>query len=166
MAESVSPLTGLEESHREMSFLCGIEGVTGGGADAFEAAVLQVITEVAEHGIPLAQLQAVLHQIEMSQREVGGDGMPYGLQLIFSCLSAAIHRGDPVELLDLDAAIETLRKDIEDPAFIKGLARTLLLENQHRVTLTLQPDVNLAQEKAPRRFPTELRDAGGPRHGH
>ena len=148
MAESVSPLTGLEESHREMSFLCGIEGVTGDAADAFEAAVLQVITEVAEHGIPLAQLQAVLHQIEMSQREVGGDGMPYGLQLIFSCLSAAIHRGDPVELLDLDAAIETLRKDIEDPAFIKGLARTLLLENQHRVTLTLQPDVNLAQEKA------------------
>jgi len=148
MAESVSPLTGLEESHREMSFLCGIEGVTGDAADAFETAVLQVITEVAEHGIPLAQLQAVLHQIEMSQREVGGDGMPYGLQLIFSCLSAAIHRGDPVELLDLDAAIETLRKDIEDPAFIKGLARTLLLENQHRVTLTLQPDVNLAQEKA------------------
>ena len=148
MAESVSPLTGLEESHREMSFLCGIEGVTGDAADAFETAVLQVITEVAEHGIPLAQLQAVLHQIEMSQREVGGDGMPYGLQLIFSCLSAAIHRGDPVELLDLDAAIDTLRKDIEDPAFIKGLARTLLLENQHRVTLTLQPDVNLAQEKA------------------
>ena len=80
---------------------------TGDAADAFETAVLQVITEVAEHGIPLAQLQAVLHQIEMSQREVGGDGMPYGLQLIFSCLSAAIHRGDPVELLDLDAAIET-----------------------------------------------------------
>ena len=148
MAESVSPLTGLEESHREMSFLCGIEGVSGDAAEAFEAAVLQVITEVAEHGIPLAQLQAVLHQIEMSQREVGGDGMPYGLQLMFSCLSAAIHRGDPVELLDLDAAIETLRKDIEDPEFIKGLARSLLLENQHRVTVTLQPDVNLAQEKA------------------
>jgi len=131
-----------------MSFLCGLEGVTGDAVQAFEAAVLKVIAEVAEHGIPIDQLKAVLHQIELSQREVGGDGMPYGLQLIFSCLSAAIHRGDPVELLDLDAAIETLRKDIEDPAFIKGLARTLLLENQHRVTLTLQPDVNLAQEKA------------------
>ena len=148
LAESVSPLTGLEESHREMSFLCGIEGVTGDAAEAFETAVLQVIAEVADDGIPLDQLNAVLHQIELSQREVGGDGMPYGLQLIFSCLSAAIHRGDPVELLDLDAAIETLRKDIEDPAFIKGLARTLLLENQHRVTVTLQPDVNLAEDKA------------------
>jgi Zn-dependent M16 (insulinase) family peptidase len=148
MAESVSPLTGLEESHREMSFLCGLEGVTGDAVQAFEAAVLKVIAEVAEHGIPIDQLKAVLHQIELSQREVGGDGMPYGLQLMFSCLSAAIHRGDPVELLDLDAAIETLRKDIEDPEFIKGLARSLLLENQHRVTVTLQPDVNLAQEKA------------------
>ena len=95
MAESVSPLTGLEESHREMSFLCGIEGVTGDAADAFEAAVLQVITEVAEHGSPLRNCRPFLHQIEMSQREVGGDGMPYGLQLIFSCLSAAIHRGGP-----------------------------------------------------------------------
>ena len=148
MAASVSPLTGLEESHREMSFLCGIEGVSGEAVEAFETAVLEVITDVAEQGIPLAQLQAVLHQIELSQREVGGDGMPYGLQLIFSCLSAAIHRGDPVELLDLDAAIETLRKEIEDPEFIKGLARSLLLENPHRVTLTLQPDTNLAQEKA------------------
>ncbi|MBT3461998.1 MAG: peptidase M16, partial [Gammaproteobacteria bacterium] len=92
MAESVSPLTGLEESHREMSFLCGLEGVTGDAVQAFEAAVLKVIAEVAEHGIPIDQLKAVLHQIELSQREVGGDGMPYGLQLIFSCLSAAIHR--------------------------------------------------------------------------
>lgn len=147
-AESVSPLTGLEESHREMSFFCGIEGVSGDAVDAFEAAVLQVIAEVAEHGIPIEQLNAVLHQIELSQREVGGDGMPYGLQLIFSCLSAAIHRGDPVELLDLDAAIEALRKDIQDPEFIKGLARRLLLENQHRVTLTLEPDSKLATEKA------------------
>ncbi|MDA8864075.1 hypothetical protein N9I05_03370, partial [Pseudomonadales bacterium] len=86
--------------------------------------------------------------IEMSQREVGGDGMPYGLQLIFSCLSAAIHRGDPVELLDLDAAIETLRKDIEDPAFIKGLARTLLLENQHRVTLTLHGEKRVTNRES------------------
>ena len=146
-AESVSPLTGLEESHREMSFLCGIEGVSGDVADAFEAAVLQVITDVVEHGIPIEQLSAVLHQIELSQREVGGDGMPYGLQLIFSCMSAAIHRGDPVELLDLDAAIEALREDIKDPEFIKGLAKRLLLDNTHRVTLTLQPDSTLSDQK-------------------
>ena len=43
--------------------------------------------------------------------------------------------------------IESLREDIKDPAFIKKLVGELLLENQHRVRLTLRPDENLSQRK-------------------
>ncbi|MDZ7641246.1 MAG: hypothetical protein U5J62_04375 [Desulfurivibrio sp.] len=74
------------------------------------------------------------------QREVGGDGAPFGLQMIFGTMSAAIHRGDPIDLLDLDPVIERLRADINDPNFIKELVRTNLLDNPHRVRLTLKPD--------------------------
>ena len=49
--------------------------------------------------------------------------------------------------MNLDPVIETLRQDIKNPAFIKNLVRDLLLNNQHRVRLTLRPDENLSQRK-------------------
>ena len=142
-AEAVSPLTGLEESHREMSFRCGVEGADPDAMAAFEAVVLDTIADVASNGIAIEQLEGVLHQIELSQREVGGDGMPYGLQLIFACLPGAIHDGDPVGLLDLDTVLAGLRRDIQDPEFIKDLAARLLRDNQHRVSVVLRPDSTL-----------------------
>jgi Zn-dependent M16 (insulinase) family peptidase len=142
-----SPLCGLEDSNYEMCFLAGIEGSKVENAKAYEALVLNVLNDVAKNGIPHEKLEAVLHQLELSQREVGGDSYPFGLQLILNGLTAAIHRSDPFTLMNLDPVIESLREDIKDPAFIKNLVRELLLENQHRVLLTLRPDENLSQRK-------------------
>ena len=142
-----SPLCGLEDSNYEMCFLCGIEGSTVEKAPAFEQLVLDVLNDVATNGVAHEKVEAVLHQLELSQREVGGDGYPFGLQLILNGLTAAIHRSDPASLLNLDPVIDSLREDIKDPEFIKGLVRELLLENQHRVRLTLRPDENLSQRK-------------------
>ena len=142
-----SPLCGLEDSNYEMCFLCGIEGSKVENAQAFEKLVLEVLNDVADNGVPREKLESVLHQLELSQREVGGDSYPFGLQLILSGLTAAIHRSDPAELLNLDPVIESLREDIKDPEFIKTLVRELLLDNQHRVRLTLRPDDKLSQRK-------------------
>jgi len=142
-----SPMCGLEDSNYEMCFLCGLEGSSVEKAQAFEDLVLSVLNDVATNGIPHEKLEAVLHQLELSQREVGGDSYPFGLQLILSGLTAAIHRSDPASLLNLDPVIDSLREDIKNPEFIKNLVRDLLLENQHRVRLTLRPDENLSQRK-------------------
>ena len=142
-----SALCGLEDSNYEMCFLAGIEGSKVENAQAFETLVLDVLNDVAANGVPHEKLEAVLHQLELSQREVGGDSYPFGLQLILSGLTAAIHRSDPSSLLNLDPVIESLREDIKDPAFIKNLVTELLLENQHRVRLTLRPDENLSHRK-------------------
>jgi len=142
-----SPLCGLEDSNYEMCFLCGLEGSKVENAQAFEKLVLDVLEDVAENGIPHDKLEAVLHQLELSQREVGGDHYPFGLQLILNGMTAAIHRSDPASLLNLDPVIDSLRESIKDPEFIKQLTRKLLLDNQHRVRLTLRPDENLSQRK-------------------
>ena len=128
----------------EMNFMCGVEGSEPEHADAIERLILGVLENVAEQGIPEDRLEAVLHQLELSQREIGGDGWPYGLQLIFSCMSAAVHRGDPIGLLDLDTALQELRQEIKDPGFIKRLVRELLLGNSHRVKVVMKPDRELA----------------------
>ncbi len=142
-----SPLCGLEDSNREMSFMCGLEGAKPENAEAIEQLIISVIRDVADNGVQNEMTEAVLHQLELSQREIKGDGYPYGLQLILEGLSPAIHRGDPVTLLNLDPVLEQLRKDIKNPDFIKQLARELLLDNPHRVRLTMKPDTGLSKQR-------------------
>ena len=103
--------------------------------------------DVATKGLPEDQVAASLHQLELSQRELSGGGYPYGLQLILTSLTSATHRGNPVDLLDLDPVLEKLQQQIKDPNFIKSLTRDLLLNNQHRVRLVMKPDTELSHLK-------------------
>lgn len=142
-----SPLCGLEDSNLEMAFMCGLEGSSPDHAQALEEKMFALFEELAEKGVPREQLEAVLHQLELHQREVGGDSYPYGLQLMMGAISPAMHRGDPIALLNLDPVLEKLRQDIKDPDFIKHLIRTQLLENRHRIRLVMVPDDKLEDEK-------------------
>ena len=142
-----SPLCGIEDSNREMSFVCGLEGSKPENAEALEALVIQVLQDVADKGVPQEQVEAALHQLELSQREITGDGFPYGLQLILGALPAAIHGGDAVAMLNLDPILEKLHEEIKDPDFIKVLVRKWLLDNPHRVRLTMIPDSALEQRR-------------------
>ncbi len=147
LGASPSPLCGLEDSNREMSFMCGLESTEAEQADAIENLVLNVLRDVAENGVDQSQVEAVLHQLELGQREIGGDGYPYGMQLILGSLSAAIHRGDPIAVMNLDPVLDKLREDIKDPDFIKNLIKKNLLDNPHRIRLVMTPDTNLSQAK-------------------
>ncbi|CAN0009615.1 unnamed protein product [Discosporangium mesarthrocarpum] len=148
LGSSPSPMCGLEDSNREMTIMAGLEGCERSATQDVENLVLDTLKEIAETGVPQDQIDAALHQLELNQREISGDSFPYGLQLILTGLSTALHRGDPIKLLDLDPVLDELRELIKDRDFIPSLIRELLLENQHRVTLTLQPDARLAARKA------------------
>ena len=143
-----SPLCGLESSNREMSFMAGLEGCGAGVTEQVEALILEALEQVAQDGVAMEQVEAALHQLELEQREITGGSYPYGLQLILAGLPAAIHRGDPAAMLNLDPVLAKLREQIREPAFIPALVRELLLDNPHRVTLTLVPDPALAARKA------------------
>ncbi len=147
LANSPSPLCGLEDSMRELTFVCGVEGAKAEDINRIETMILSTLEEVANNGVPQEQVEAVLHQLELHQREVGGDGYPFGLQLILAAIGNATHRGDPIAVLNLDPVLEQLREDIKDPEFIKGLAKKLLIDNPHRVTLTMTPDSELSSRR-------------------
>ncbi len=147
LAQAPSSLCGVDDSGRELSFMCGIEGSEAERAQAFEEGVLAVLRDVAENGVELDDVEAVLHQLELSQREIGGDGYPYGLQIILNGLGAILHDGDPVALWDIDAVLAELRISIQDPAFIPGLVQKWLLDNPHMVRLTMVPDTGLSQKR-------------------
>jgi Zn-dependent M16 (insulinase) family peptidase len=148
LGSAPSELCGVDDSTREATFQCGLEGTDPEHADAIEQAVLGVLAEVARDGVPREQVESVLHQVELAQREVGGGRFPYGLQLMLRVMPSYLHGGDPVAALDLDETLAELRGSIEDPQFIKGLAQRLLLDNPHRVRLTMTPDRDLSSRRA------------------
>lgn len=150
LGRSPSPLCGLEDSFREMSFICGLEGCGTDSTAAIEELILGTLRKVANEGIAQDKVEAALHTLELHQREISGDSYPYGLQLILSALSSATHRGDPIDLLDIDPVLDSLKQDIKDPQYIPNLIRAYLLDNPHRLTLSVYPDKSLAQKEAAR----------------
>ena len=147
LGRAPSPLCGLDDSQLEMAFLCGLEGADIDSTESVEQLILDTLNKVAKDGATQEQMEACLHQLELQQREISGDSYPFGLQLILQSLNSATHRGDPVALLDLEPVIAEMRQEIQDPEYIKNLCRELLLDNPHRVTLTLVPDTGLADKK-------------------
>jgi len=147
LATAPSPLCGLEDSNKEMCFVCGVEGSEIENKNDVEKLILSTLEKVAIEGVTQDQVDSVLHQLELSQREVGGDGYPYGLQIILSAISACTHYSDPVELLNLDPALDRLREKAKSDSFVGELINKYLLGNTHRVTLTFAPDTELDQRK-------------------
>lgn len=147
LGQAPSGLCGVDDNSREMTFLCGLEGSEPEHAEAVEAMILATLTQVARDGVPLADVEAVLHQFELSQREIGGDSYPYGLQLLLNGLSPALQEADPVAVWQVEPALARLRELIKDPRFVPNLVQKLLLDNSHRVRLTLRPDANLSARR-------------------
>lgn len=141
-AQSTGPLMGVDDSNFEMTFYCGVQGSNAEHAESFKNGVLQVLNDVASTPVDTDLVDAILHQIELHQREINGDGTPYGLSLILNGLGSAIHHNDPIHVWDVDAAIEQVKEELKDPMWLSNLIQTHLLNNPHRVQMTLVPDAS------------------------
>ncbi len=149
LGQSTGPLMGTDDSNYEITFYCGVQGSEADRAEEFEQGVLNLLKEIAAKPIDPAMIHAILHQIELHQREIGGDGTPYGLSLILNGLGGAIHHGDPIAIWDVDQALQDVKAELEDPMWLSSLIQTYLIDNPHRVRLTLIPDNTLsAQDQA------------------
>ncbi|MEM7406972.1 MAG: insulinase family protein [Pseudomonadota bacterium] len=150
LGSSPSELCGLGNDTREATFVAGLEGVDPANALAVETMILDVLRDVAANPVPREAIESCLHQLELNQREVRGDGFPFGLSLMVRTLGSAMHGADPAYLLDMDAAIERLREDSQADGFVASLVRELLLDNPHRVRLTMKPSSALSAHREAR----------------
>lgn len=142
---STSPLLGLDDSHYEMAFYAGVRGSEISLANDVEQGILALLKSVADNPIDDETIQTILHQIELDQRHIGGDGMPYGLTLLLEGFSTALHGGDPMDIWQIDEHLAWLREQVKQPHWLQNLIKTHLIDNPHRVRLTLSPDKDKAQ---------------------
>src|SRR5699024_7285399 len=140
LGKAPSPLLGLDDSHYEMVFYTGLRGSNPEHAEAVEQGILDLLKEVASNPIDDETIETILHQIEIDQRHIGGDSMPYGLNLMLEGFSTAIHDGNPIDVWEVDEHLQWLREQVKDEQWLPNLIKTHLLDNQHRVRVTLTPD--------------------------
>lgn len=147
-AQSTGPIMGVDDSNYEMTFYCGVQGSNPEHAAEFKAGVFKVLEDVASKPVDQNMVDAILHQIELHQREINGDGMPYGLSLILNGLGSVIHHSDPITVWDVDSAIAAVKEELKDPMWLSNLIKTHLIDNPHRVQMTLAPDANKSAVEA------------------
>ena len=140
LGKSLSPLTGLEADHKELVFAAGLEGVTANNQEKVENLIMNCLIDIVDNGISKELISSSLHQLEIKQKEITGSGLPYGLQIMLSCLPACLHNDDPLKVLDLDSSFKTLKSNIEKPQYIEDLIKDKIIYNQHRVNYSLVPD--------------------------
>jgi len=141
LGKSLSPLTGLETDHKELVFAAGLEGVDSNKQLEVEELILNTLKNLVSNGISKRLVKSSLHQLEIKQREISGSGMPYGLQIMLSCLPACLHNDDPLKVLDLDSSFDEIKNNLKKENYIEDLIEKKIINNQHRVNYCLAPDV-------------------------
>ncbi|MDN6276699.1 MAG: peptidase M16, partial [Psychrobacter sp.] len=123
-----------------IGFFNGPRGSNPEHGVSFVQGIMDLLTDVASAAIDDETIETILHQIEIDQRHIGGDSIPYGLNLMLEGFSTAIHDGNPIDVWEVDEHLQWLREQVKDEQWLPSLIKTHLLDNQHRVRVTLTPD--------------------------
>ena len=143
LGKSPSPLTGLEADQKELVFAAGLEGVDSNKSKEVETLIMDCLKKLVKDGVPKDLINSSLHQLEIRKREITGSGMPFGLQIMLTCLPACIHNDNPLNVLDLDSAFDTIKNNLKSDNYIENLIDKNLIKNNHRLTYSLIPDTEL-----------------------
>ena len=149
LGENLAPGCGYHDDNRTTAFTVGLQGCAASSATEIENLILTTLAAVAEQGFTPERIAGAIQRLEFEHREVTGNSYPYALSLLFRMLGPWLHNDDPLSGLQLGANLERLRAEIAGGPFLQNLIRRWFLDNPHRVTLILTPDVGLrAREEA------------------
>lgn len=137
-AASISPLTMMDDSGREIRITTGIVTDDAKYADETEALIFDVFEKILENGVPTDEAEGILDQIEMSLRELG-TGYPYGLSLMLQAIGAATHDESLKNMIDPSELLDEMREKIKNPKYLADLLRENFVENVHRTRVVAIP---------------------------
>jgi presequence protease len=134
-----SAMNHVETSSRQMSFHTGMEGLKKSQVTQARTRIWDALEKAAVDGVPYSTLQGSLRDIRFHQREIKGGGLPYGLHLLLDALPFEMNGGDIMQAFDIEPTLQQLDEEIKDPAFFKGLVKSLL-DNPTRLESTVFAD--------------------------
>lgn len=139
--------SGLQDSYRETVFGAGLKDIALDDATKVERVVLDTLERLATEGLDKAQVDAAIHRLEFEKRERSNAGFPYALKTLFNLLAPFHYGGDPYSALNVDADLAHLEQARTEGRFFEVLIQAELLDNPHRVLLSIKPDPELEERQ-------------------
>jgi len=137
---------GLESDLRQLLFSTGLKGIRAADAEKVETLILDTLAGLVKTGIEPEMIEAALNTFEFRLRENNTGMFPRGLSLMLRSLTTWLYDGDPLAPIAFEAPLQAVKTGWEqDQLYFEKLIDQHLLDNPHRVTVTLEPDPNLAQ---------------------
>jgi presequence protease len=156
LGTTLSDGSGYGSDTRDTMFAIGLKDVELSSMDKIEALILDALNDLAQKGIESELVESAIHQIEFHRKEVTNTPYPYGIKLLLAFGGSWFHGVDPVRILQFDADLENLRKEIARGPFLENKIRDYFINNSHRVLFKLVPDQE-KEEKENQKLDVELK---------
>lgn len=141
-----SALNGTDAGGRQMVFHLGMEGLSKSQVKQARERIWAALEKTAREGVPEALLRATLRDLRFRQRDIGGGSTPDALRRLLRAIPHEMYGGDIMHGFDSEDALTQLQERIADPAYFKGLVRSLL-DTPTRLDATVTPDPDYFQNR-------------------
>ncbi|MBL7077344.1 MAG: insulinase family protein [Kiritimatiellae bacterium] len=122
----------------EGTFSVGLKGSEPDRLAAFEQCVMATLTSIADAGIEPDAIDAAFQQASYQYLEIQS---LFPLHVMDNVLQSWLYGNDPLPFVSMQQHLQTCREQHHaDPRLFSTMIREQLIENQHRLTVTLSPD--------------------------
>ena len=147
LADDISSQSGMSGDFYEIPFSVGITGVKSENISKAKEYILTALKEISQKGLEKDLIEAAIRRQEFSSREISG-GIPNGFRMLLRFSRSWARGEDIIEDLSPSISISKVRASWEKNSkiFDEFILRELV-NNNHRLTLTVISDDKKAQEE-------------------
>lgn len=135
-----SAATGFTDQTRDSFFAVGLQGLNTSDFERVESIYEDTIKSVIQEGFDNRDIDNILHSVELSIKHQTSN---FGLQLLYGTLPIWNHDGDVLDSICVSEKIEEFKKKlINQPSYLQSLVDRYLLNNKHKLVMTMSPESN------------------------
>ncbi len=139
---------GLESDLRQMYYSIGLKGLSAQDVQRAEMLIFDTLANIVETGIQQEAIDAAVNSVEFSLRENNSGRFPRGLAAMVQSLSTWLYDGDPLAPLAFEAPLAIIKERLsKGEKVFENCIQEWLLSNEHRSTVVLLPDAQLANQR-------------------
>ncbi len=139
---------GLETELRQLYYSVGLKGVKEADLPKVEELIFTTLKKLADNGIDTKSVDSALNTLEFRLREQNSGRFPRGISVMLRSLTHWLYDGSPINILCFEKPLDAVKRKIaENPHFFEEIIQNNLLNNNHRTTLHLLPDSELAKKE-------------------
>lgn len=133
----------------EIPFTVVLSGCREADVSSLKQTLLSSLERVATEGLSQKSVETAMHELELAQSEITGDGAPFGLSLFWRSMPEIQHGLDPMKSLSIHTLFDELRAILAStPNYFSTLLRKYFLENTHFVEMIMVPSASKEEEEA------------------